>query len=105
MKICCINPALVLGPQINESSSTSVDLVLRVMKNNVPGIPNIFFSLVDVRDVALAHLQALELDVDNERYIINNTEMSFYDLIMVLKNEFKPYGYKFSVFKVSKWMV
>ena len=56
MEICCINPGLVIGPSVNDSQSTSVDTILRPMNDQLPGVPNLSFSIVDVRDVALAHI-------------------------------------------------
>ncbi len=60
-QVVAINPGLVLGPGINGASSTSTDVVLRPMENKMPGVPNLLFSIVDVRDVATAHLRAYEL--------------------------------------------
>ena len=37
-----------------------------------PGLPNIFVPLVDVRDVADAHIRALDGDVETGRYILSN---------------------------------
>ena len=37
------------------------DMISQFMLNKIPGIPRIMFSYVDVRDVAEAHLKALEI--------------------------------------------
>ena len=48
------------------------------MENKVPGVPNLLFSIVDVRDVARAHLRAYELHGNHgQRYIVTNDEISF----------------------------
>ena len=40
----------------------SADFILKVMKNELPGIPKVSFATADVRDCALAHVAALDED-------------------------------------------
>lgn len=47
-----VNPGLVLGPNINECSFSSGDILKRIMTGAMPGIPKLAFPVVDVRDVA-----------------------------------------------------
>jgi nucleoside-diphosphate-sugar epimerase len=42
------------------------------MMGKYPGLPNIYVPLVDVRDVAEAHIKALNEDVETGRYIVSN---------------------------------
>jgi len=43
------------------------------MSGAFPGMPKIMFPIVDVRDVALAHLQALKIpEARNQRFVLNN---------------------------------
>jgi len=75
------------------------------MKNDMPGIPKVSFATVDVRDVALAHVLSIDhakLEITNgKRYLIVEGSYWMPDMVKVLKEEFKKYGYKFPSFTVS----
>lgn len=57
--LAVINPAVILGPLLDDDPGTSAALILRLMDGSVPAAPRIAFALVDVRDVAEAHVTAL----------------------------------------------
>jgi nucleoside-diphosphate-sugar epimerase len=54
-----ILPALVLGPVLTAEGLGSVQIVQRLLNGALPGIPNLGFNLVDVRDVAELHVRAM----------------------------------------------
>lgn len=60
MALTTINPALVLGPPLGRRWGTSLRLVERLLSGRDPMLPQIGFPVVDVRDVAEAHLRALQ---------------------------------------------
>lgn len=60
LALTAINPGLILGPLLDAGSGTSADLVARIMRGRDPFMPDLRFEAVDVRDVALAHVRALE---------------------------------------------
>lgn len=67
-----INPGFVLGPTMVTGDFTSGKLISDFMTNKLPGIPKIFMPLVDVREVAQAHVNALKLDeAQGKRFILN----------------------------------
>lgn len=56
-----VNPALVLGPALNNSASESITIMKDLLGGfYLIGAPDLRFAFVDVRDVALAHLLAAE---------------------------------------------
>jgi dihydroflavonol-4-reductase len=61
-ELVTICPGFISGPFISAGSSntTSINMIKKFMLNELPGIPHISFPTVDVRDVALAHLRAME---------------------------------------------
>ncbi len=70
LELAVVNPVGVLGPALGRDTSTSIDLVLRLMKGIVPGLPKVSFGIVDVRDVADLHLRAMTNPVANgERFL------------------------------------
>lgn len=54
-----INPSAILGPLLDEDPGTSALLVKRLLDGSVPALPRISFGIVDVRDVAEAHVHAM----------------------------------------------
>jgi len=59
MELVAINPCVVLGPLIDPDGSASIELIRKLVAREVPGCPNLGFTIVDVRDVAAAHLAAM----------------------------------------------
>ncbi|MCC6269887.1 MAG: aldehyde reductase [Microbacteriaceae bacterium] len=59
LELAVVNPVGILGPARGTDTSTSIDLVTRLLKGATPGLPNISFGIVDVRDVADLHLLAM----------------------------------------------
>lgn len=59
LELSVINPVLILGPALAADTSTSIILVKRMLKGEMPGCPRIKFGIVDVRDTAELHLRAM----------------------------------------------
>ena len=80
-----INPPLVFGPVIHkiadvDSINTSVALLFKFFTNPEAEIPDPMTaqSFVDVRDVAKAHILALELaNTNNERFVTSGGELTW----------------------------
>jgi dihydroflavonol-4-reductase len=58
-RLTTINPSAILGPLLDDDPGTSAGLVLRLLDGSIPAIPRIPFVIVDVQDVAAAHLRAM----------------------------------------------
>ena len=54
-----INPSAILGPLLDEDPGTSALMVKRLLDGSVPALPRIPFVIVDVRDIADAHVRAM----------------------------------------------
>ncbi|MEX1037201.1 MAG: NAD-dependent epimerase/dehydratase family protein [Sneathiella sp.] len=101
-----INPGFVLGPVIDADTSASHEVIRRLLARDVPGIPDIGFSLVDVRDVAAAHVTALTHSAaPGKRFICVSETMSFRDIAAHLKPHVAPKGYKIVDRPVPDWLV
>jgi dihydroflavonol-4-reductase len=59
LELSVVNPVGVFGPVLGPDYSTSIMLVRRLVDGDVPGLPNMSFGVVDVRDVASLHLLAM----------------------------------------------
>jgi nucleoside-diphosphate-sugar epimerase len=59
LELAVVNPVLVCGPVLGPDYSTSIVLVKRLLDGALPGCPDLWFGVVDVRDVADLHLRAM----------------------------------------------
>ncbi|XP_010490079.1 PREDICTED: cinnamoyl-CoA reductase 1-like isoform X2 [Camelina sativa] len=83
-----LNPGLVIGPVLHSSLNFSVAVIAELMKGKNP-LNTRHHRFVDVRDVALAHVKALETPSANGRYIIDGPVVAMNDIQNVLR-EFLP---------------
>ena len=68
------------------------------------GAPDIQFGFVDVRDVALAHMLALENDNAEGRHIISGQTLSVIDIVSILKNRYGQ-RFKLPLMKAPKFLI
>jgi nucleoside-diphosphate-sugar epimerase len=59
LQLAVINPTAVYGPVLGPKYSGSIELLRRMLEGRVPGLPRLYFGIVDVRDVAELHLRAM----------------------------------------------
>jgi dihydroflavonol-4-reductase len=59
LELAVVNPVGILGPVLGPDTSTSIDLLLGLLLGKAPGLPNMSFGLVDVRDVADLQVRAM----------------------------------------------
>ena len=59
LELSVVNPVGIFGPALGADVSTSLEIVRRMMDGALPGLPNMAFGVVDVRDVADLHLRAM----------------------------------------------
>jgi dihydroflavonol-4-reductase len=55
-ELVIINPVLILGPSLIPGDFTSGAIIQKLMSGAYPGMPKVQFAIVDVREVAIAHL-------------------------------------------------
>ena len=91
MDLVTINPGLVLGPLLCAEWSTSAELIKKILQRAVPAIPDARFAMVDVRDVAAAHVAAmLSPEASGQRFICCIESHAIREVAMILKEEFGP---------------
>lgn len=84
-----INPGLVLGPSLSPTSeSGSLSLLDQLLRGQLfLGVPDMWFAIVDVRDVATAHIRAAEIPDSHGRYILaDRTTHSFVEIASILRS-------------------
>ena len=80
-ELAVINPAFVQGPTLDADLSTSHELFRLMARGIYPAAPRVRFPVCDVRDVAVAHAEALTNPAANgERFIIAEGETGLFAL-------------------------
>ncbi len=70
MELAVVNPVGIFGPVLGSDFATSIEIVKRMLDGALPGLPNLTFGVVDVRDVADLHLRAMtHPDAAGERFL------------------------------------
>lgn len=105
-QLVVLNPAFVMGPPLSSrSNSESLTLMKALLGGKyISGVPDLKFGFVDVRDVAQAHILALENPGAEGRHILSAEVHSLYDIAQMLKS---IYGnqYPLPLRKAPKWLV
>lgn len=93
-ELVVINPFLVIGPSLSPGINTSNQVLVDLLSGGYPAIVNLTWGIVDVRDVARAHIEALEVDAASGRYVCANTTRSMREVVELLTREGYAAGYK-----------
>ena len=80
-----INPVMVIGPSLGHSLNTTNQIIRDIMSGVYPCIMDLNWGFVDVRDVAKAHVLAMETDAADGRYLCSAEAMHMRELVAMLK--------------------
>ena len=58
-RLAVINPGAILGPMLANKDNAAATLLVKMLDGSMPAAPRLYFPLVDVRDVAALHVDAL----------------------------------------------
>ena len=89
-KMAALNPALFLGPSLTSKSvSGSFQFIKRLANGHFKkGVPDIKMGLVDVRDVAHAHMFAAQDEFAIGRFMLVSETKSMLEVANILSNNF-----------------
>jgi dihydroflavonol-4-reductase len=106
LELVTINPGQVLGPVQRPQRPTSLEMIRRILGHEMPALPDIRLSTVDVRDVANAHLLATETPhAAGNRYICSGDNVSVLDVASTLAEEYRPRGYQIPTRVMPYWLL
>lgn len=106
MDLATINPSAILGPLLDEDPGTSAGMVLRLLNGSVPAAPRIPFVIVDVRDVAEAHVKAMTApEAGGQRFPMGDRPVPFMEAARILRNHLPAYAGKLPRFELPDWAV
>lgn len=104
--LATINPGAVFGPLLDEDPGTSVGLLKRFFDGSLPATARIFFIIVDVRDVAAAHVAAMTgTAAGGRRFPLGAETRSFMELAQILRAAFPERANRMPRFEVPDWVV
>ena len=107
LELSVVNPVAVFGPVLGPDLSGSTFLIKRLLDGAVPGVPRLYFGLVDVRDVADLHLRAMTHPAaQGERFLaVAGDFMSIQEIAQVLKSRAGALAAKVPTRQLADWMV
>ena len=104
IELTVINPVLVLGTPLDSNFGSSVSVVERILKAKDPMVPDLYFSIVDVKDVAEMHVKALSIETSKgQRFIASARTVSFIEIAQLLKTYYP--GRKIVTMKAPTFVV
>ena len=82
-----INPFFVIGPSLVPAINTSHTSLIGLTNGHIPAVIALEWALVDVRDVARAHILAMENPVAAGRYIVAAESRTVRQVVALLRSE------------------
>jgi len=107
LELSVVNPAAVFGPVLGPDTSTSIQLLQRLMNGSIPGVPNLSFNVVDVRDVASLHLLAMTSPAaKGERFLaLAGDSMTVQEMAQVLRVHLGEAAKRVPTRRLPDWML
>ena len=102
-----VNPVGVFGPVLGPDLSTSIVFVKRLLDSSVPGCPDLWFGVVDVRDVADLHLKAMtDPGARGQRFLATAEDfVSVRQIAQVLKEGAGDAGRQVPTRRLPTWLM
>jgi dihydroflavonol-4-reductase len=73
LELNTVNPSGIFGPALSADATSSLRLI-KTLLDGMPACPELWFSVVDVRDVADLHLRAMTAPAAGQRYIASASD-------------------------------
>ncbi|WP_263380957.1 SDR family oxidoreductase [Granulicella paludicola] len=107
LELSVVNPVGVFGPVFGPDYATSILIVERLLKGNIPGCPNLAFGIVDVRDVVSLHLLAMTHPAAaGERFLaVAGDNMSFLEIAKLLKTSLGTAAKRVPLRSIPDWVL
>lgn len=104
-----ICPSMVMGEIITQGADTSVSVIANMLSNKEPYYPRLLFNFVDIRDVCVAHIRALERpEANGQRYILSLAEHElYYNVADITEQGLREKGYDCTIKKtrIAPWVI
>jgi len=107
LELSVVNPVAIFGPVLGPDLSASIVLVRRLVAGAMPGSPQLYFAIVDVRDVADLHVRAMtHPDAKGERFLaVAGETMSVHAIAKLLRARLGSEGRRVPRWQLPNWAV
>jgi nucleoside-diphosphate-sugar epimerase len=107
LELAVVNPVAVFGPVLGSDFAASILVVKRMMDGTMPGCPDLYFGVVDVRDVADLHLRVMtHPNARGERFLaVAGDCMSLLEIAAVIRERMGTWGRKAPRRRVPNWLL
>lgn len=94
LELVAICPTLLLGPGIGRANVVSEEFVHGLLEDFKPNIKCASNYYSDVRDVAKAHLKAIQVpEAANQRFLVHGESVTKYELALILFDLYSDMGF------------
>ena len=101
-----ILPSGVFGPVLSMEGLGSVQFIQRLIDGRLPRIPNVGLNIIDVRDLAVAHVDAMTAPgAAGQRLIVSGDFMWMKDIAAAIKVKLGGKGDKAPTKELPDWVV
>jgi dihydroflavonol-4-reductase len=106
LELSVINPVAIFGPVFGPDFSSSVEIIKRMM-DGFPFCPQLYFTVVDVRDVADLHLRAMtDPHAKGQRFLAGAPGLlSLLDIARILGKRLPEAARKVPTRELPDWLV
>ena len=87
-----VHPGFVTGPVKVKLTGTSQSVITGIFNGAITQFPHLYTSVVDIRDVASAHVKALTI-CTGKRLVLSTGNYSFTEIVEILQKEYNDKGY------------
>lgn len=107
LELAVINPVAVFGPVLGPDYSTSILMLKRMLDGGIPGVPRLYFGVVDVRDVAELHIRAMAAPgAAGQRFLAVAADcMSIFDIATMLRRRMGGAAGKVPTVVLPNWLM
>jgi nucleoside-diphosphate-sugar epimerase len=104
-ELVTICAGLMCGPYLGGVPGTSAETTMRLLKRQIPAVPNVTFPGVDVRDIARMHIRAMTAsEAAGQRFIGVSFDFAAREVAHMLSKEFNPFDYRVTTVPLPDWL-
>ncbi|HEY9010892.1 MAG TPA: aldehyde reductase [Devosia sp.] len=104
--LAVINPSAILGPLLDDDPGTSVALVQRLLSGSMPVAPQMWFAIIDVRDVAALLVKAMTSpEAGGRRFPAAGATHSLLQLAQMLRKDFPQAAARLPRLEAPNWFM
>ena len=104
--LATINPGSILGPLLDDDAGTSVALLKRMFDGSLPATARFYQVVIDIRDVAEAHLKAMtNPTAGGKRFPMGAGTLSLMQMAAALRTGIPERADKLPRFEAPNWLV